>query len=130
MPKVILPYSAIASGNNLKASKHNILIIYEKSAAIIWFVIAALQIIGGLFTYYTPVIVGCRNIYTGIQRIKHSKTLADMPAGIYEYYEKQGTTNIIFLVVNIILSGLIGGIASGYDIYIRNFVMKNKEAFE
>ena len=82
MPKVILHYSAIASGNNLNASKHNILIIYEKSAAIIWFVIAALQIIGGLFTYYTPVIVGCRNIYTGVQRIKHSKALADMPSGI------------------------------------------------
>lgn len=61
-------YPAIASGNNFKASKHNILIIYEKSAAIIWFVIAALQI--------------------------------------------------------------IGGIASGYDIYIRSFVMKNKEIFE
>lgn len=106
------------------------MIIYKKAAAIIWFVIAALQIIGGIFTYYAPVLVGCRNIYTGVQRIKHSKTLADMPAGIYEYYEKQGTTNIIFLVVNIILGGLIGGIASGYDIYIRNFVMKNKEAFE
>ena len=50
--------------------------------------------------------------------------------GIYAYYEKQGTANIIFLVVNIILGGLIGGIASGYDIYIRNFVMKNKEIFE
>lgn len=103
---------------------------YEKTAAIIWFVIAALQIIGGIFTYYTPVLVGCRNIYTGVQRIKHSKTFADMPAGIYEYYEKQGTANIIFLVVNIILGGLIGGIASGYDIYIRSFVMKNKEIFE
>lgn len=103
---------------------------YEKTAAIIWFVIAALQIIGGIFTYYTPVLVGCWNIYTGVQRIKHSKTLADMPAGIYEYYEKQGTANIIFLVVNIILGGLIGGIASGYDIYIRSFVMKNKEIFE
>lgn len=101
---------------------------YEKTAAIIWFVIAALQIIGGIFTYYTPVLVGCRNIYTGVQRIKHSKTLADMPA--YAYYEKQGTANIIFLVVNIILGGLIGGIASGYDIYIRSFVMKNKEIFE
>lgn len=103
---------------------------YEKTAAIIWFVIAALQIICGIFTYYTPVLVGCWNIYTGVQRIKHSKTLADMPAGIYEYYEKQGTANIIFLVVNIILGGLIGGIASGYDIYIRSFVMKNKEIFE
>lgn len=103
---------------------------YEKTAAIIWFVIAALQIIGGIFTYYTPVLVGCWNIYTGVQRIKHSKTLADMPSGIYAYYEKQGTANIIFLVVNIILGGLIGGIASGYDIYIRSFVMKNKEIFE
>lgn len=82
MPKVILLYPAIASGNNLNASKHNILTIYEKSAAIIWFVIAELQIIGGIFTYYAPVLVGCRNIYTGIQRIKHSKALADMPSGI------------------------------------------------
>ena len=37
---------------------------YEKTAAIIWFVIAALQIIGGIFTYYAPVLVGCWNIYT------------------------------------------------------------------
>ncbi len=103
---------------------------HEKAAAIIWFVIAALQIIVGSFTYYAPVVVGCWNIYTGVQRIKHSKTLADMPAGVYAYYEKQGTANIIFLVVNIILGGLIGGIASGYDIYIRSFVMKNKEIFE
>lgn len=55
---------------------------YEKTAAIIWFVIAALQIIGGIFTYYTPVLVGRRNIYTGVQRTKHSKALADMPSGI------------------------------------------------
>ena len=103
---------------------------YEKNAAIIWFVIAAIQIIGGLFTYYTPVLVGIWNIYVGVTRMKYSKSLSEMPDGVYENFEKQGTSNIIFLVVNILLGGLIGGIASGFDIYIRKFVMDNEEHFK
>lgn len=102
---------------------------YEKNAAIIWFVIAALQIIGGLFTYYTPVLVGLWNIYVGVSRMKQSKSLAEMPDGVYENYKKQGTSNIVFLIINIVLGGFIGGIAAGFDIYIRKFVMDNEEYF-
>ncbi|UKI22643.1 MAG: zinc-ribbon domain-containing protein [Anaerotruncus sp.] len=38
------------------------------------------------------------------------------------------TAAIIWFVIAALQ--IIGGIASGYDIYIRNFVMKNKEIFE
>ncbi|MDE6470795.1 MAG: zinc ribbon domain-containing protein [Eubacterium sp.] len=103
---------------------------YEKTAAIIWFVIAAVQIIGGMFTYFTPVLVGLWNIYIGVSRMKYSKSLSEMPDGVYENFEKQGTSNIIFLIVNIVLGGLIGGIALGFDIYIRKFVMDNEEYFK
>ncbi len=41
-------------------------------------------------------------------------------------YEK--TAAIIWFVIAALQ--IIGGIASGYDIYIRSFVMKNKEIFE
>ena len=62
--------------------------------------------------------------------MKYRKSLSEMPDGVYENFEKQGTSNIIFLVVNIILGGLIGGIAAGFDICIRKFVMDNEEHFK
>lgn len=115
---------------NSKEEAYQKLAMYEKAAGITWIVIAVLQIIGGIFTYWTPVLVGAWNIYSAVTRFKYSKSLSEMPDGVYEYFEAQGTKNIIFLVINILLGGLIGGIASGFDMYIRKFVMDNKEHFE
>ncbi len=102
---------------------------YEKISAIVWFVIAGLQIIIGIFSYYAPILIGLWNIYAGLSRLKYSKLLEGTPEGVYEYFKKQGTSNIVFLVLNIFLGGLIGGIAAGFDIYIRKYVMDNEEFF-
>lgn len=122
--------SSSKSSSLTKADAYKKLAEYEKNSAIIWFVIAAIQIIVGCFTYFTPVLVGAWNIYAGITRMKYSKSLLETPEGVYDYFEKQGTSNIIFLVINIFLGGVIGAIASAYDIYIRKFVIDNKDLFE
>lgn len=119
-----------ASSSLTKEDAYKKLAEHEKNSAIIWFVIAAIQILIGCFTYYTPVLVGAWNIYAGITRMKYSKSLLEMPSGVYEYFEKQGTSNIVFLIINLFLGGIIGAIASAYDIYIRKFVMDNKDLFE
>lgn len=122
--------SSVNAGTMTKEEAYKKLAELEKISAVIWFVIAGLQIIIGLFTYFTPVLVGAWNIYAGVTRMKYSKSLTEMPRGVYEYFEKQGTSNIIFLVINLFLGGVIGAAASAYDIYIRKFVMDNKELFE
>ena len=74
--------------------------------------------------------MGIYNIYAAITRIKHSKTLTEMPGGVYQQYEGQEKKLIIILVLNIIFGALIGVIGAGFDFYVRKYVLDNREIFE
>ena len=96
---------------------------------IIWLVIGALQILGGLFIEWVLLIVGVLNILSAINDMNYSKTLATNPTGLVKRFEPL-TGPIITLVYNLVFGGVIGVAGSVYYLVaIRNFVMENKVAF-
>ena len=97
---------------------------------IIWLVIGALQIIGGLVINWFLLIVGVLNIISAVQDMNYSKTLPDNPTGIVARFEPM-TGPIITLIYNLVIGGVIGVAGSiYYFVAIRNFVMENRQAFE
>lgn len=100
-----------------------------KIDAIIWIVIAALQIIGGIFLDWLLLIVGVANIVTAVNDLKYSKEVLENPSGIVAKFEPL-VSPIIVLAYNLIIGGVIGVIGSiYYFIAVRGFVMANKDAF-
>ena len=97
---------------------------------IIWLVIGALQIIGGLVINWFLLIVGVLNIISAVQDMNYSKTLPNNPTGIVARFEPM-TGPIITLIYNLVIGGVIGVAGSiYYFVAIRNFVMENRQAFE
>ncbi len=100
-----------------------------KIDAIIWIIIAALQIIGGIFLDWFLLIVGVANIVTAVNDLKYSKEVLENQSGIVAKFEPL-VSPIIILAYNLIIGGVIGVIGSVYYfIAVRGFVMANKEAF-
>lgn len=98
--------------------------------AIIWLVIGALQILGGIFINWFLLIVGVLNIISSVNDMKYSKEVLENQNGIVAKFEPL-TGPIITLVYNLVIGGVIGVVGSiYYFIGIRNFVMENKVAFE
>ncbi len=97
--------------------------------AIIWIVIGALQILGGLFLSYFLAIVGALNIFSSINDLNYSKTLHENPTGIVEKFEPL-IGPIITLGYNLVFGGVIGAVGSIYYLLaIRSFVLENRQQF-
>jgi len=100
-----------------------------KINAIIWLVIAVLQILGGIFINWFLLIVGVLNIVSAINDIKYSNILLQNPTGVVEKFESL-TGPIITLIYNLVIGGVIGVAGSiYYFLGIRNFVMEHKNEF-
>ncbi len=98
--------------------------------AIIWIVIGALQILGGLFINWFLLVVGVLNIISSVQDMKYSKTVLENPQGIIKKFEPLAGP-IIVLVYNLVIGGIIGVAGSVYYfVAVRGFVMQNKTQFE
>lgn len=96
---------------------------------IIWLVIGALQILGGIFVNWFLLIVGVLNVVSSVQDMNYSKTLMDTPTGIVAKFEPL-TGPIITLIYNLVIGGVIGVVGSiYYFVAIRSFVMENKQFF-
>ena len=100
-----------------------------KINGIIWIVIAALQILIGIFGFYWILIVGVLNIVSAIKDIQYSKTILTNQNGIVKNFEPL-TRAVITLAYNILIGGIVGVFGSiYYFIAIRGFVMENKNEF-
>lgn len=99
--------------------------------AIIWIVIAAIQLLVGVWgEWWFLLIVGALNMISAIQDVSYSKRVVNDPAGIVGKFEPVAGP-IITLVYNLLIGGVIGVIGSiYYFVGIRNFVMENRSAFE
>ena len=100
-----------------------------KINGIIWIVIACLQILIGLNSIWTLLLIGVLNIITAVNNINSGKNILTNPKGIVAAYEPI-VAPIITLVYNLILGGVIGVLGSLYYlIFIRGYVMENKQQF-
>lgn len=96
---------------------------------IIWIVVGALQILGGIFLSWLTVIVGVLNIISAVHDITYSKQLLNGPQVVVSKFEPVAGA-VITMVYNVIFGGVIGIAGSIYYFAaIRDLVMKNKDAF-
>lgn len=96
---------------------------------IIWLVIGALQILGGIFINWFLLIVGVLNIVSAIKDIMYSKELFGETKWIVSKFQPI-TGPILTLVYNLFFGGVIGVAGSiYYFVAIRNYVMENKQHF-
>ena len=97
--------------------------------AIIWLVIGALQVLGGIFINWFLLVVGVLNVISSVQDMNYRKTLLQKPTGIVAKFEPI-VGPVITLIYNLIFGGIIGVVGSiYYFVAIRNFVMENKQHF-
>ncbi len=97
--------------------------------AIIWFSIAVVQILFGLLKNWSLLIVGVFNIISAVTDIKNSKLILTKKTDIISIFEPI-TMIIITLIYNLVYGGIIGILGSIYYlIFVRGFVMENKENF-
>jgi len=112
--------------NESKSEAYEKLANYEKTSSIIWLVIGILQILT-----IVGIIVGAWNVYQSWKRKKNAETIKTVqPSGLYKVYEDRMTTLIVFAVLNFFLGAILGLVGVGYDFYVRNYVLSNKDIFE
>ena len=114
----------------MKVAKNVITGLYV--SVVVWLIIASLQILFGLpllIIGYGISMIGCGawNIYASITRIKAIDTYKAHPELIYPYFESDLDHILIFLGINLLLGGVIGVIASIYDLILRLYVVSHKE---
>ena len=97
--------------------------------AIIWFIVAGVQIILGVCGAYFTLVIAVLNIISAVTDLNNSKKILENPCGIVKTYEPI-VSGIITLVYNVVVGGVVGVAGSIYYLVgVRGFVMKNKQEF-
>lgn len=111
---------------------------YQKISFILWLIVALWQILFGLvgLNYKTGLTIfmfplGLINLGVIVRnRYKWSKQVKENPVGLYVKYENSIIKDIFLLILNLIIGGLISCVGAGYDLYLRQQVKNNKNAFD
>lgn len=111
--------------------------LYKKERVSLYFWIAVASIQGGIgilflvcgvnVTAISLIGMGCWNGIASYGRNQFCQQILKKPVGIYKHYEEELATDIIFLILNLVLGGIVGAIAAGYDLYVRSFALEHKE---
>lgn len=106
--------------------------------AVIWLLIAIYQILIGLLLLifgigFVTLACGGWNIYACISNFKHAKyvrncSTVEQGQAIVASYDRALTSNIIFLFVNLFLGGGLGVAGAIFDLILRSYVLKHREA--
>lgn len=120
-----------------------------KTEAIIWVIVASLQVLIGFFNIMIGIALnadyedGTTNIITGVfvlfvavinyvsssQDFKYSRKILEQPTGILAKYSPIGNY-IGNLIYNLIFGGVVGVVGSIYGFFVRNFVVSNEAYFK
>ena len=120
--------SQVLDGNRIARK----VVFRMRLSVVFWLIIATFQILFGilliLFGYGLSMIAcGGWNIYASITRIRTSNLFSRNPSLIYPYWESNLDRICIWLAINCLFGGIIGVLASVYDLVLRSFVVKHKE---
>ncbi len=113
---------------NIK-NKRDSIIKRIKINALIWIIIALIQIFLGIFINMFIIIVGTINLYLAFLDFDYAKAYAINSVGIVKQVKPVG--EIIFMFIyNLVFGGVIGvfGIIF-YLIAVRNYVLRNENIF-
>ena len=97
----------------------------ELISCICWIVLGAVQI----YFIYTAA-AGVWNIVNSIIGLVNLRNIKVGNTLVVPFYEQKKTMLIVFAVVNLVLGGVIGILLVLLEWYIRDFVLKNRWAFE
>lgn len=120
-----------------------------KIEAYIWLGVAAAQVLIGLGSVIMGLIyliewgegfsnilsgiliwvIAVLNVKTALGDLKYSKEILTKPTGIVAKYEPVKSL-IITLVYNVVVGAFVGVAGAVFGFIVRDFVMKNKEAFK
>ncbi|MCM1113892.1 MAG: zinc ribbon domain-containing protein [Clostridium sp.] len=97
---------------------------YEKTSGIIWLVIGIIQI-----CTLVGAICGIWNIIAACSRLKYGNELLKKPKDVINNFENQLAQIIIIMILNIFFGAIIGVVGSIFDLFVRNYVIENKQYF-
>ena len=97
----------------------------EVISNIIWIVLGVLQCV----TLYAAA-AGVWNVINAILALRNVKHIQPGNAGVVPYFDQRRTWLIVLAVVNIVLGGVVGVLLVLWEWHLRDFVLRNRSAFE
>lgn len=99
--------------------------VLELVSCICWIVLGAVQI----YFIYTAA-AGVWNVVNAVIGLVNLRNIKVGNSLVVPFYDKKKTMLIIFAVINIVLGGVVGALLVLLEWYIRDYVLKNRWAFE
>lgn len=97
----------------------------EVFSGIVWIVVGVIQ----CCTVYAAA-AGVWNIINSIVSLRNVKNITAGNPAVIPYFEQRKVWLIVLAVVNLILGGVVGILLVLFDWYVRDFVLRNRTAFE
>ena len=97
----------------------------EVVSNVIWIVLGVLQCV----TLYAAA-AGVWNVINAILALRNVKHIQPGNAGVVPYFDQRRTWLIVLAVVNIVLGGVVGIVLVLWEWHLRDFVLRNRSAFE
>ncbi len=98
---------------------------YERISAIVWLVIAVIQILA-----VVTIVAGIWNIFASVSRFRFARAIRDGHPGVARAYEEALWMLIVMGCVNFFLGGFIAAAWIGFDFYVRHKVLRNRRLLE
>ena len=97
----------------------------EVVSGVAWLLIGVVQ----LLMVYTAA-AGVWNVINAIVALRNSKNITPGNPHVIPYFEGRKVWLIVMAVVNLILGGVVGALLVLFDWHVRDFVLRNRSAFE
>ncbi len=126
-PEFLYPRPApAADGDEEEASRfRERLARYEKISAIVWLVIAVVQILA-----VVTIVAGIWNVFASVSRFRFARAIREGHPGIARAYEENLWMLVVMGCVNFFLGGFIAAAWIGFDFYVRHKVLRNRRLLE
>lgn len=97
----------------------------EIASNVAWLIVGIIQCV----LVYTAA-AGVWNVVNAIVALRNVKNITAHNPGVVPYFEGRKTWLIVLAVVNVVLGGVIGVVLVLFDWFVRDFVLRNRSAFE
>lgn len=97
----------------------------EVFSGIVWIVVGVIQ----CCTVYAAA-AGVWNIINSVVSLRNVKNITAGNPAVIPYFEQRKVWLIVLAVVNLILGGVVGVLLVLFDWHVRDFVLRNRSAFE
>lgn len=97
----------------------------EIASNVAWLIVGIIQCV----LVYTAA-AGVWNVVNAIVALRNVKNITAHNPGVVPYFEGRKTWLIVLAVVNVVLGGVVGVVLVLFDWFVRDFVLRNRSAFE